>query len=231
MNNPASVIGIIADLSEILTVVEVDETEIVDIELGDPAEIEVDSVPDHTYHGQVIKIGSSGFSTPRQPDVTYFAVEILLTDADQRLRPGMSARAEIETAVHDDVPVVPIQSVVERAPEEGDAEDGAAAGDVEGEGAEAAVEDDDEAEVKVVYLVVDGRAERRRVETGIADETHVEITSGLDGGETVVTGPYRTLRDLEDGDAVTVDEPGSDDDGDDDEDDDDDGGDAEARVE
>jgi HlyD family secretion protein len=78
--------------------------------------------------------------------------------------------------------------------------------------------DEDEEEEKVVFVVVDGKAERRAVETGIADETHVEVTRGLEGGESVVTGPYRTLRDLEDGDAVRVEEPdedGEDEDGED----------------
>ena len=63
MNNPASVIGTIADLSEILAVVEVDETEIVEVALGQTAAVEVDAVPDHAYHGAVVKIGRSGFST------------------------------------------------------------------------------------------------------------------------------------------------------------------------
>lgn len=237
MNNPASVIGTIADLSEILAVVEVDETEIVEVALGQPAAVEVDAVPDHPYHGAVVEVGSSGFSTARQPDVTYFKVEILLADADQRLLPGMSARAKIESAVHRGVPVVPIQSVVERpveAAEDGagandEGEDGAGGGAVErdGEGAAPAngagsggeAEDEEE---KVVFLVVDGKAERRTVDTGVADETHVEITRGLDGGETVVTGPYRALRDLETGDAVRVEEPDEDQDKDEDEDEDED---------
>lgn len=214
MNNPASVIGTIADLSEILAVVEVDETEIVEVALGQTAVVEVDAVPDHPYHGEIVKIGRSGFSTARQPDVTYFAVEILLADADQRLRPGMSARAEIEAAIHRGVPVVPIQSVVERPVERAETADETEDDDGDEAG------DDDEDEEKVVFLVVDGKAERRAVETGIADETHVEVTRGLEGGESVITGPYRTLRDLEDGDAVRVEEP---DDEDEDEDDEDEG--------
>jgi len=197
MNNPASVIGTIADLSELLAVVDVDETEIVEVAVGQPAEVQVDAVPDHAYHGRVVEVGSSGFSTARQPDVTYFKVKVLLEDADERLRTGMSARAEIQTAVHDDVPVVPIQSVVDRPREE--------------EGAEA-VGDDEDGDEKVVFVVADGIARRRPVETGIADETHVEVTAGLDGEEQVVTGPYRVLRDLSDGDAVAVEEPGDEDD-------------------
>jgi HlyD family secretion protein len=144
--------------------------------------------------------------------VTYFADEVLLADADQRLRPGMSARADIQTAVHRDVLVVPIQSVVERRVKDGEDDGDVGAvdgGDGEGgeDGAEAAATDardgrDDEE--KVLFLVVDGKAVRRAVETGVADETHVEITRGLDAGETVVTGPYRALRDLADGEPVTV---------------------------
>lgn len=215
MNNPASVIGTIADLSELLAVVDVDETEIVEVAVGQEARVEVDAIPDHPYRGEVVKVGSSGFSTARQPDVTYFEVELLLTDADRRLRTGMSARAEIETATHRVVPVVPIQSVVERTAEEGD--DGVPGGE-NGDADTVQSVDADEAaasgdEQKVVYLVIDGLARRRPVETGIADETHVEITRGLDGGETVVTGPYRALRDLEDGDPVEV--RSSDDDDDD----------------
>lgn len=211
MNNPASVIGTIADLSELLAVVDVDETEIVEVAVGQVARVEVDALPDHPYRGEVVKVGSSGFSTARQPDVTYFKVELLLTDADERLRSGMSARAEIETATHRDVPVVPIQAVVERPVEEESSRgDGAEGGDEDApvsgtvEAAGSARGDEADEEEKVVYLVVDGAAVRRAVETGIADEIHVEIARGLDGGETVVTGPYRVLRDLEDGDPVKV---------------------------
>ena len=194
MNNPASVIGTIADLSELLAVVDVDETEIVDVALGQEATVDVDAVPGTTYHGRVVEVGSSGYAKPRQPDVTYFRVKLLLADADEGLRPGMSARVAIRTAGHDRVLAVPIQAVVERPP--------AAAG----EKAAGAAPADQEPE-KVIFAVTAGKAKRQAVTTGIADTTHVEITSGLAGGEEVVTGPYRSLRDLEDGDEVRVTTP------------------------
>jgi HlyD family secretion protein len=175
-------------------VTDVDETEIVDVAVDQAAEVVVDAVPDRVYHGRVVEVGSSGFNRARQPDVTYFKVEVLLADADEHLRPGMSARVEIATAAHADALVVPVQAVVERPPEKA-GEDGATA---------AAEEEDDE---KVVFVVEDGVARRRRVEEGIAETTHVEIRSGLAAGERVVTGPYRTLRDLEDGDAIVVVDP------------------------
>jgi HlyD family secretion protein len=191
MNNPASVIGTIADMSEILATVDVDETEIVNIKLGQPAVLKVDAVPGKEYHGKVVEVGSSGFSRPAQPDVTFFKVKILLDDPDPDLRASMSVRAEIHTAAHPESLVVPIQAVVEREPE--------SAGKTGKTGANGKAEP-----IKVVFVVEGGKAHQRAVTTGISDETHVELTSGAKPGETVVTGPYRVLKDLKDGDAVVI---------------------------
>lgn len=188
MNNPASVIGEIADLSEILANVDVDETEVVLVKLGQEAVIKVDALPNKEYHGKVIEVGSKGFNKPNQPDVTFFDVEILLADPDLDLRPGMSVRAEIKTAVHPKTLVVPIQAVVEREAPEGEA-------GADGE------------DVNVVFLIEEGKAVQRTVRTGISDETRVEILSGVKAGDQVVTGPYRSLRDLDDGEDVRVTDP------------------------
>ncbi|MEM7048212.1 MAG: efflux RND transporter periplasmic adaptor subunit [Acidobacteriota bacterium] len=192
MNNPASVIGTIADLSEILAVVEVDETEIVDVTLGQSAEVIVDAIPDHRYEGRVVEIGSSGFTPNHQQDVIYFKVKVLLENADERLRPGMSARAEIVASVHDQTLAVPIEAVVERPDPE-----------------------DEKERIKVAYVFSEDGAEERPVTTGIANTTHVEVTAGLDNGDEVIVGPYRTLRDLEAGDAIRrLEEDEDDEDGD-----------------
>jgi len=201
MNNPASVIGTIADLSEILVKVDVDENEIVDVELGQTATVRVDAIPEHEASGRVVEIGSSGYTLTGQGDVTFFKVEILLDELDPRLRPGMSARAEIEVAESDDTLVVPIQAVVYRPPGDGDEE----------------VDKDEE--IRVVFVMEENEAVKRPVEVGLSDETHVEILSGLDEGEQVITGPYRMLRDLEAGDAVQPkDDEDEDEDGEEDED-------------
>jgi HlyD family secretion protein len=189
MNNPASVIGTIADMSEILATVDVDETEIVNVKVGQPAVLKVDAVPSKEYHGKVVEVGSSGFSRPQQPDVTFFKVKILLDDPDPDLRASMSVRAEIHTAAHPDVLTVPIQAVVERRPLGADGK---------------ATADGKDEEVKVVFIVEGGKVRQRPVQTGLSDETHVELLSGVKPGEQVVTGPYRTLKDLKDGDAVHV---------------------------
>jgi HlyD family secretion protein len=203
MNNPASVIATLADLSEVLAVVDVDETEIVHVAVGQDAELEVDAMPERSFAGRVVEVGSSGFSRPDQRDVTFFKVKVLFEEPAEALKPGMSVRASIVTAVHTSALVVPIQAVVERPPLAGDGEAGAGG---------------DEEEVRVVFVVADGEARQRPVDTGISDATHVEITTGLAAGEPVVTGPYRVLRKLEDGEAVRVDTEEEDDDGDGDDD-------------
>lgn len=208
MNNPATKIATVADLSVLLAELDVDETEIVQVEVGQPVTVTVDALPERTYHGEVVEVGSSGSTRPGRGDVTFFEVDVLLEDADARLRPGMSVRADIEVASRDDTLVVPVQAVVEREPDQDGAED------VE-DGATAV---DSEEAVQVVYVIEDGQAVRRPVGTGLSTVTHVEITSGLEEGEEVVTGPFRSLRDLEDGDAVRVVEEGDDEDGEEDED-------------
>ncbi len=200
MNNPASVIGTIADLSEVLAEVDVDETEIVYVEHGQKATLEVDALPDRTYRGRVAEIGSSGFDRPQQPDVTFFKVKVLFEEQDERLRPGMSVRAAIETARSAGALVVPIQAVVERPPLADGDEHAGESGEANGESKAPEPAD----EIKVVFVAEDGKARQRPVETGLSDATHVEVVAGLREGEEVVTGPYRALRDLEDGGALAV---------------------------
>ena len=196
MNNPGSVLGTIADLSEILALVEVDETEVTYLEMGQRATVLVDALSEREYEGTIVEIGSSGFSNPRQPDVTFFEVKLLLADGDTALRPGMSLRVEISTAEEPDALAVPIQAVVEREPRVKDAEGGG---------------DDDEADkVQVVFVLEDGTAMQREIETGLSDTTHVEIVAGVEEGEEVVTGPYRELRDLEHEDAILAKDPDDD---------------------
>lgn len=194
MNNQASIIGTIADLSEILAKVDVDETEIVRVHPGQKAKLKVDALPDQIYTGKVVKVGSSGFNRQQQPDVTFFKVEILLDHSDAVLLPSMSVRAEIDTQAVVKVPTVPIQAVVNRPPKEDAGKKSASAG-----------RKDDE--IPVVFVADKGKVRQQPVKTGISDETHVQILDGLAPGDTVVTGPYRALRDLADGQAVEISQP------------------------
>lgn len=212
MNNPASVIGTIADLSEVLAEVDVDETEIVHVKVGQKGTLKVDALPDRVYHGKVTEVGSSGYNRTQQPDVTFFKVKLLLDDSDERLRQSMSVRAEIQTQRDADALVVPIQSVVDRpplaaakqAPAAPSKASEASGASTPADGGKSAAKD----EVKVVFVSAAGKVHQRQVTTGISDETHVEIVSGLAPGEKVVTAPYRTLRELKDGAAVEEGKPG-----------------------
>ncbi len=197
MNNPASVIGTIADLSEILAEVDVDETEVVDVHPGLDATVEVDAIPDFPYQGKVVEVGSSGYAKAGQPDVQFFRVKVLLEHPDDRLRAGMSARADIQVATHQNALVIPIQSVVDRKP---------LAAEAAGKKAEATAESKPDEEVPVVFVVADGKAQQSAVKTGISDTTHVEISSGVTEGQEVVTGPYRSIKKLQDGDRIEISE-------------------------
>ena len=182
MNNPGSVIAVIADLSQILVEAEVGETEVVSVKLQQPAKIKVDAVPDKEYRGHVVEIGSS--AAVRQgagAGIRYFKVKVAIDDADERLRPGMTSQVSIVTNSAPNAPAVPIQSVVERAVKEGD---------------------DDSPKKKYVLLAANGKVKQVEVTTGISDATHVAILSGVKNGDRIITGPFRTLKKLKDGAAI-----------------------------
>lgn len=176
MNNPGSVIAVVADLSAILVEAEVGETEVVAVKVGQAARIKIDAVASREYHGRVVEIGSS--AAVRQQGagsgIRYFKVKVAIEDADESLRPGMTAQVSIVTSTAPNAVTVPIQSVVEREKK------------------------------KYVLLSKDGKVKMVPVATGIADATHVVVASGLKTGESVITGPFRTLKKLKDGDAIVV---------------------------
>ena len=192
MNNPGSVIAVVADLSEILAEADVGETEVVGIRAGQQGKVKVDAVPDKEYVGHVAEIGSS--AAVRQnagSGLRYFMVKIAIDNADERLRPGMTCEVSIVTSSVPNAIAVPIQSVVERVPPSK---------------AKAAGEEDDENTPtnKYVFIVRSGKVKMTQVTTGVSDATHVALTSGLKAGDQVVTGPFRLLKKLKDGEAVQV---------------------------
>ena len=187
MNNPASVIAVIADLSEILAEADVGETEVVGVKLGLPAKIKVDAVPDKEYVGRVVEIGSS--ATQRAgtgAGMRYFKVKSAITNADDRLRPGMTSQVSIITRSEPNAVTVPIQAVVERVPPVPGAK-------------KTDTVDENAPKKKYVFVVKDGVAHMTEVATGISDTTRVAITSGLKAGDDIVTGPFRILKSLKDG--------------------------------
>ena len=193
----------VSDLSRMEVEVDVDETDVVSVEVGQEAEVEVDALPDTLLTGRVTEIANSGttLGLGTQMEVTNFAVKVELLDSDPRLRPGMSATVDIITETRNEVLYVPIQALTARR-----YEDLAVSNDREGESEVGKRATEDEEYVEVLFVVKDdGTVELKRVEPGISGTTYVEIRSGLSEGERVVTGPFRLLsRTLKDGDRVKV---------------------------
>lgn len=199
MGIPGSVLMVIGDLSEMLAEVEVAESEVVSLALGQDAEVTLDALPDTPMSGRVTEIAASG---RKVGDVVKFLVKVTLNEPAPEVRPGMTAKVEITTAEARDALAVPQQAVQSRWLND------------EGEEVSRREGDDSQREVTVVYVLEAGKAARREVTTGVQDELWATITEGISEGDQVVVGPYRTLRKLKDGDVVhtTGESPESDED-------------------
>jgi HlyD family secretion protein len=215
MNNPGTVIMTVADLDTIEVEVEVDETDIARVELGQEAEIEVDAFPDTTFRGKVSEVGNaarvSGMSTTTR--VTNFLVKVLLLDNVPDIKPGMTATADITVDRREKTLYVPIQAVVyrEKKPEELPGEPKTTSGalaapsDTTAENPDTASgEEEEKVELEGVFRVVGDSVEFVPVVTGIADQQNIEIIEGLEEGDKIVTGSYSILRTIESGSPVTV---------------------------
>jgi HlyD family secretion protein len=218
MNAPGTVIMTISDLSAIEIEAEVDETDIAAVKLGQDVKISLDAFPDTTFKGSVIEVGnsaktsiSSGLSASDQ--VTNFLVKVLILDTIPNIKPGMTASVDITTAYRDDVVKIPSGSVVMR-PEGTEKEDitrKAGGRKSEANAVESAAEGQlskkDKKDVDGVFVVKQGRALFAPVQSGIRDQQYVEITNGLADGDSVIIGPYRTLRTIKHGDHINPQKP------------------------
>lgn len=208
-NNPATVLLTVADLSVIEAEVEVDETDVVNVQIGQEAEVNVDAYPDTTFSGYVTKVGHSpilSVSGGVQQEATSFQVIVQLTDIIPNVRPGLSCKADITTGYRDKAIAVPIQALTLRKPSElqpleATNEEGSQLTN----GAPAAShEEDEEEEIQGAFVIEDEKAYFRAVQSGIAGERHFEVLSGLKPGDRVVTGPFKALRRLRNGDLVRI---------------------------
>ncbi|HOC42050.1 MAG TPA: efflux RND transporter periplasmic adaptor subunit [Thermoanaerobaculales bacterium] len=189
-NLPGSVIMTVADMSTLLAEVEVSEVDVVDVALGQRAEVTVDALGDEPQQGRVAEIATSGREDASLGTIR-FRVKVALDSHHPNLRPAMTAKVAILTATSQQALTVPIQAVVKRAlGEDGKELEGSAAKGIE--------------KTDVVYRIDDGKAQPSVVTTGISDELWVEIKEGLGTGDEVVVGPYRTLKNLHSGDAVKI---------------------------
>ena len=189
----------ISDLSVIQVEVQVDETDVVRLTLGDSVEVSIDAFPDTTFVGRVSKVSDSairtaasgglGGSTDQAVD---YQVEITLDNPPADVRPDLSATARIITDTRDDALAIPIiaLTVREHAPVSTETQPADTSKQAE------------KKETEGVFVVVNGVATFRPVTVGIAGDEYFEVVEGVKEGETIVSGPYQAIRDLKDGSHV-----------------------------
>ncbi len=212
LNNAGTVLLTIADMGTMEAVVEVDETEVVQVRLGQTASVEIDAFQGEKFPGTVTEIGNSPIRSGGGQQAVDFEVKITLEQAPENIRPGLSAKSRVTVADREQAVAVPLGAVTAR---DWPLVEGAIAelkgkdhklreAALEGLGFvdEAAAESVEREEIEGVFVVRDGWVKFVPVELGIAGEEHFEVISGLDEGETVVSGPFRILRELKDGEKV-----------------------------
>ena len=198
MNNPGSLVLTISDLSVIEVVVQVDETEVSEIALGDSASIRIDAFPDRAFSGRVTEIGNSAINPPSQQQGNQqaaidFEVVLTLDETDAPLRPDLSATADIIVESRNGAVAVPIIALTVRDADE------------VGQEVDSVTDRPTPSDVEGVFLVADdGTVTFQPVEIGIAGQEYFEVLEGLSAGDVVVAGPYQRIRQLRPGDAISV---------------------------
>jgi HlyD family secretion protein len=219
MNNPGTVLLTVADMSVVEAEIEVDETDIPFVQLGQTAKVTIDAIPDKTFSGRVTEIGNSpiqttGTGTTRT--ATNFKVTVTLDDRIPDVRPGFTCTAEITTATRAKALAVPIQAltvrellydaqgnlVPEARPPRPRFSFGSLVATTPTPVPTSLQPGQTRKEVEGVFLIKDGKARFVPVQVGIAGERYLEVLSGLSRGERVITGPFDSVRGMYDGDAV-----------------------------
>src|SRR5213082_300879 len=213
----------VADLGHMEARVDVNENDVVNVKLGDKAEVKIDAYGDRKFNGTVYQIGNTGKTTGAgtQEEVTNFEVKIRIEDHDVELKPALSCTADIHTNEVKDVVAVPMQAVTIRtgesnlSPEEiekkrqkvAQRDKGDNNAEFVNERAEKAAQKEEREKVsKVVFLKKGTKAQIVKVTTGISDDTYTEIKSGIQPGDEVISGSYSVIsRKLKDGIKVTYD--------------------------
>jgi HlyD family secretion protein len=221
-NNPSVVLLIVADMSVIEAEIEVDETDIPNVKLGQTTKVTIDALPDRSFTAKVTEIGNSPISASVSGAVrqaTNFKVVVTIDGEIPEVRPGFTCTADITTADRDNAVAVPIQALTVREltfdpqgkvvkapkPEKGKARPGPVSTAVEASELKPGFT---KKEVEGVFVVdKDNRAEFVQVKTGIAGDKYFEVLDGLKLGDRVITGPFASVRNLADGAQVKVEGP------------------------
>jgi len=215
-NSEGSTIMTIADMSIITAEVKVDETDIVSVHLGQTADITIDAIPNKTFKGHVSEIGdtailrSTGLAASQSAissqEAKDFKVVIAMDNPPTEVRPGLSCTAKITTATRSNAVTIPIQALTIR--QRGDLEQPKPGSTSSAQAAtkpDPAAEKARKEEIQGVFVVNAGKAEFRKVETGITGATDIEVLNGLKQGDQIVTGSYQVIRTIKNGAQVKVD--------------------------
>ncbi len=213
LNNPGTVLLTISDLSEIEAEVRVDETEVVMVKPGQPAVVRLDARPDTTFNGIVTEVGNSAIRSQAglgQESVD-FKVKVAIKDEIPNVRPGLSASVDITVAEEKGALAIPIQSLTvrdearlkrERSHGKKGARTGAAIADTAA--ADTTSTDVKPKDIEGVFVVDKEIAHFRPVRVGIAGQSYFVVKSGLGKGEQVVSGPFKIIGELKDGERVRI---------------------------
>jgi len=212
-NSPSSTIMTIADMSIITAEVHVDETDIVSVRIGEPADVTIDAIPNRTFKGKVIEIGdtaivrSSGVAASQSQtsaqEAKDFKVVIALDIPESLVRPGLSCTAKITTATRSHILSIPMQALTMR--QKGQLEEQKLGQKPRNEPLDPAAQKAAKEELQGVFVVNSGKAEFRKVETGITGLTDIEVVNGLKEGDEIVTGSYQVIRTIRNEAKVKVD--------------------------
>lgn len=194
-NQPGTVLLTISDMSVVEAEMEIDETSIPSVALGQAARVHVDAYPNKTFDGVVTEVGNSPFNVTQgvQSVAIKFKVKVRIDNPPAGIKPGLSVQADILTGFRSKVLAVPLQALVVRDAEERKPNEPPKA--------------EPPKEQEGVFLVEGGKAVFKPITTGLLGELAVEVTEGLSGTETLITGPFRELRSLKPGDAVREKKP------------------------
>jgi HlyD family secretion protein len=222
MNNPGTVLLTLADMSIIQAEVEVDETNIPHVQLGQRAKVTIDALPDRSFAGHVTEIGNSPIQTttaqgtqPTGTQATNFKVVVVIDEPVPEVRPGFTCTADVTTATRKNVVSVPIPAVAVRelvydangqVVKEPRTDKRRRPSTVEPVASAAELKPGQtRKETEGVFAVRNGRAEFVPIKMGIAGDKYFEVLSGLNADDQVITGPYNSVRGMADGDLVKVD--------------------------
>jgi len=189
-NQPGTVLLTISDMSRVEAEMEVDEASIPAVKLDQPAQVRIDAYPNQVFEGVVTEVGGSPIVQTNANEAIKFKVKVQLKQPPPGIKPGLSTQADIFTGSRSQVLAVPIQALVVKdlKPKPGQALAPGAPREQEG-----------------VYVVEAGKAKFLPLTVGLMGDLTVEVLSGLKGGETIITGPFKALRELKEQDPVRPD--------------------------